>query len=194
MVSRVRVETMELGLRVLTEGAVHPPPYGPYVHGVAYPIAFDADGVLGAVSFATWDMYPGMLEAQWWCTVELFTRSDEGWGSAGGEHDNTTGPTPFQRPHVSGRDPYDWVQWHTNGPTGVWEQEPRQRFSFFGIAPVETKHLTVRDAHGGERALRITAFNGAYVAVVAGEEATLTGYDAHGRPLGAFDIPGEPIR
>ena len=49
---RLNVETTDLGLRVLSEAAVHPPPLGPYVHGVAYPIAFDVNGALSAVSFA----------------------------------------------------------------------------------------------------------------------------------------------
>jgi len=182
---------MDLGLEVLTEAAVHPPPYGPYVHGVAYPIAVDVDGMLGAVSFATWDLYPGMLEAQWWCTVELFAHYDGEWGSCGGEHDNTTSPTPFQRPYAAASDPDNWVHWHTNGPVGIWEQEPRQRISFFGVAPMETERLVVRSKDGRERALRITAWNGAYVAVVAGDTATLTGYGANGRRLGAFDIPGD---
>jgi hypothetical protein len=143
----MNVDTTEIGLEVLTEAAVQPPPYGPHVHGVAYPIAFDVDGVLGAVSFATWDMYPGMFEAQWWCTVELLVRHDGEWGSCAGEHDNTTGPTPFQRPRAAESDPNGWVDWHANGPAPTWEQEPPQRLSFFGVAPVETARLTVT---GGE--------------------------------------------
>jgi hypothetical protein len=180
------VETTDLGLRVLSEAAVHPPPLGPYVHGVAYPIAFDIDGALGAVSFGAWDLYPGMLEAQWWCTVELFVRYGDGWGSCGGEHDNTTSATPFHRPADG-----DWIEWHSNGGGGRWVEEPRARFSFFGIAPAGTERLTVRDEDGRERDLRITPWNGAYVAVVAGETATLSGYDASGHLLGAYDLPGE---
>jgi len=45
-----------------------------------------------------------------------------------------------------------------------------------------------------ERDLRITPWNGAYVAVLAGETATLAGYDASGQFLGASDFPGEAER
>jgi hypothetical protein len=183
----MHMDTTELGLAVLTAEAVHPPPYGPYLHGPVHPIAFDIEGALGAVSFATWDMYPGMLDpAEWWCTVELFVRGDAGWGSCWGQYDNTTTPTPFQRPAADGY----WIAWHSNGGADEWDDEPRRRFSFFGVAPTGTERLTVRGEDGRERDLRITPWNGAYVAVVAGATATLTGYDADGRRLGADDLPG----
>jgi hypothetical protein len=53
--------------------------------------------------------------------------------------------------------------------------------------------LTVRGEDGPERDLRITPWCGAYVAVVAGATAKLTGYDAAGRRLGAHDLPGDPF-
>ena len=68
---------------------------------------------------------------------------------------------------------------------------PRTRFSFFGVAPAGSERLTVRDEEGHERDLRITPWNGAYVAAVAGETATLSGYDVSGHLLGAYDLPGE---
>jgi hypothetical protein len=52
------MDTSDLGEAVLEAGAVPRPPHGPYVHGPVYPIAFDSDGVLGAVAFASWDLYP----------------------------------------------------------------------------------------------------------------------------------------
>src|SRR4029453_16682051 len=100
--------------------------------------------------------------------------------------DNPTSTTPFQRP-VEG----DWIEWHSNRGGAGWDEEPRARFSFFGIAPSGTERLTVRDANGRERDLRITPWNGAYVAVVAGETATLTGYEASGQFLGAYQTPRE---
>src|SRR5262249_46384873 len=99
-----------LGAVVLARGTVDPPAHGTPVRDVAYPIAFDAGELLGAVAFATWDPYPGDFEPEWWCTVELFLRYPDGWHSCGGEHDNTTSATPFERP-VEG----DWIEWHSNG-------------------------------------------------------------------------------
>jgi hypothetical protein len=175
-----------LGAAVLALGTVDPPASGTPVRDVAFPIALDAGELLGAVAFATWNPYPGGFEPQWWCTVELFVRDGNSWHACGGEHDNTTSAMPFQRP-VEG----DWIEWHSNGGVGGWDEEPRTRFSFFGVAPTGTDRLTVRDEDGHERDLRITPWNGAYVAVVAGETATLTGYDASGHLLGAYDLPGE---
>lgn len=173
-------------MAVLALGRVEPPARGTPVRDIAYPVAFDAGELLGAVAFATWDPYPGDFEPEWWCTVELFVRcGGDDWGWCGGEHDNTTSATPFQRPADG-----DWIEWHSNGGVGGWDEEPRARFSFFGIAPAGTERLTVRGEDGRERDLRITPWNGAYVAVVAGETATLSGYDASGQLLGAYDLPG----
>jgi hypothetical protein len=180
------VDTSELGEAVLTSGTVEPPLDGAPLHDVLHPIAFDADEVLGAVSFAIWDPYPGDFEPEWWCVAELFMRRDGEWASCWGQHDNSTSPTPFQRPAADG----EWVHWHSNGPAPVWEEEPRERFSFFGIAPEGTERLTVRGEDGRERDLRITPWCGAYVGVVAGGTATLTGYDAAGNRLGAYDLGG----
>jgi hypothetical protein len=50
----------------------------------------------------------------------------------------------------------------------------------------------VRGEDGRERDLRITPWCGAYVGVVAGATATLTGYGAEGRVLGVEALPGPP--
>jgi hypothetical protein len=60
------------------------------------------------------------------------------------------------------------------------------RHTFFGIAPAGTARLTVTDEAGRTRDLPITAWNGAYVAVVAGARSTLTGYDERGERLGSL--------
>jgi hypothetical protein len=175
----------DLGAAVLIAGTLDPPSHPVPVRDAAYPLAFDAGELLGAVSFATWDPYPGDFEPEWWCVAQLFIRRDGQWHWCGGEHDNTTSATPFQRPAEG-----HWIEWHSNGPAPIWDDEPRQRFSFFGIAPEGTARLTVRDEDGRERDLRITPWCGAYVGVVAGATATLTGYDAGGRRLGAYELPG----
>jgi hypothetical protein len=51
---------------------------------------------------------------------------------------------------------------------------------------VGTARLVVTDEAGRGRDLRVTAWNGAYVAVVSGLRSTLTGYDEHGDILGSF--------
>src|SRR5262245_59894040 len=84
------VDASELGEAVLAAGTVQPPLDGSPVHDVFHPVAFDADEVLGAVAFATWDPYPGDFEPEWWCVAELFVRHGDAWGSCFGEHDNTT--------------------------------------------------------------------------------------------------------
>jgi hypothetical protein len=55
--------------------------------------------------------------------------------------------------------------------------EPRQRRSYFGIAPVHAARLTVTAADGCERELRVTPWNGAFVVASPGTHSTLTGYD-----------------
>jgi hypothetical protein len=173
------------GLAVLAAGRVPGPPAPPYEAGVGYPLAFDICGRIAAVSFAALDVYPD-LSSGWWCLVEQFSLQDGAWGFAGGEHDNTTTSTPFERPTSVDNGVADWLDWGSNGGWGEWEDEPRRRHSAFGIAPVHTARITVTTVDGSERDLRITPWNGAYVMVAPGPRSTLTGYDAQGRVLGTF--------
>ena len=72
------------------------PPTPPFHAGVAYPLAFDVQDRIAAVSFAALDAYPD-IEPGWWCLVEQFFLDDDGnWQRAGGSHDNTTTPAPFE--------------------------------------------------------------------------------------------------
>lgn len=176
-----------LGPQLLDHGTVSGPPAQPWQRDTAYPIAVDVDGRLGAVSFAVLDMYPDIAPG-WWCLVTTWSRGREGWVYAAGESDNTTSPTPFERPLKPENSLLSWCDWHTNGGAGHWgdEDEDPWRHTFFGIAPAGTARLTVTDESGRERDLRVTPWNGAYVAVVSGLRSTLTGYDERGRILGSF--------
>lgn len=62
----------------------------------------------------------------------------------------------------------------------------------FGIAPVGTARMTITDGTGRERDLRITPWNGAFVAVVRGTMHVLTGYDASGIVLGSTAYSQDP--
>ena len=79
-----------------------------------------------------------------------------------------------------------WVDWHSNGGYAGWDEEPRERHSYFGIAVAGTARLTVTTTDGVERDVRITPWNGAYVVAAPGTHSTLTGYDAQGNVLGGF--------
>jgi hypothetical protein len=174
-----------LGVAVLTAGRVPGPPSPPYEVAVAYPLAFDVYDGLGAVSFAALDAYPD-IDHGWWCFVLQFALHDGAWYAGGGEYDNTTIPTPFARPSE-----LDWVDWGTNGPNGVWDEEPRDRHSCCGIAGPSTARLTVT-ADGRTRDVRITPWNGAYVFVEPHLNSTLAGYDAAGTLLGTHSTENEP--
>jgi hypothetical protein len=57
---------------------------------------------LGARSgCCSWDMYPDMTDATWWCAVVLFSRCSGGREFAGSEYDNTRTLRPFQRPRTA---------------------------------------------------------------------------------------------
>ena len=131
----VRMES--LGLAVLAAGRVPGPPKPPFEVGVAYPLAFDVCDGIAAVSLAALGVYPDIDEG-WWCMVEQFSFHDGAWHFAAGEYDNSTTPTPFERPS----DP-DWSVWGTDGGNGGWDEEPRDRHSYCGIAPTGTARLTV---------------------------------------------------
>jgi hypothetical protein len=190
-------ETHRLAPEILATGIVPGPPAGPFVSGAAYPLAVDVDGCLGAVSFAALDPYPD-IEDGWWCVAMSFTLIDGAWTERS-QHDNLTQAQPFSRPLTPDNSRHDWCDWHTNGPAGLGDEEDEHpwRHGFFGVAPVGTARLTVTDEAGRERDLRITPWNGAYVAEVAGLSSTLTGYGADGRPLGSLmpvdGLDEEPI-
>jgi hypothetical protein len=179
-----RTET--LGAAVLTAGRVPGPPTAPFERAVAYPLAFDVCDGIGAVSFAAFDVYPD-IHRGWWCLVEQFVRHDGAWHPAGGLYDNTTVSTPFERPAGT-----DWVAWATNGGNGRWDDEPYDRHSYCGVAPVGTARLTVT-TNGATRDVRITSWNGAYVVVASGLNSTLTGYGADGNVLGTFTTTNRPV-
>jgi hypothetical protein len=175
-----------LGVAVLTAGRVPGPPSPPYKRAVAYPLAFDVCDGIGAVSFAVFDVYPD-IDRGWWCLVEQFSLHDGAWHPAGGLYDNTTIATPFERPAG-----IDWVDWGTDGGNAGWDEEPRDRHSYCGIAPVGTARLTVT-TNGDTRDVRITPWNGAYVVVAAGLNSTLTGYDTEGNVLGTISTTNRPV-
>ena len=178
------------GLAMLAAGRVPGPPTPPYEVGVGYPLAFDVCGRIAAVSFAALEVYPDIAPG-WWCLVEQFSLYDT-WGFAGGEHDNTTTPTPFERPTSVEHSELDWLDWVSNGGWGEWEDQPRERHSCFGIVPVRTARLTVTTVDGSERDVRITPWNGAYVVVAPGPHSVLTGYDVDGNVLGTLSSEATP--
>jgi hypothetical protein len=174
-----------LGVEVLASDRVPGPSSPPHDVGVGYPLAFDVCGRIAAVSFAALDVYPDIASG-WWCLVEQFIRSDGTWGPAGGEHDNTTSSTPFERPTCVENSELGWLDWLSFGGAPEWDDEPRRRQSYFGIAPVQTARLTVTAEDGCERELRITPWNGAFVVVSPGTHSTLTGFDLQGNVLGTL--------
>jgi hypothetical protein len=180
-----------IGLAVLAAGRVPGPPDPPYEVGVGYPLAFDVCGRIAAVWFAALDVYPEIAPG-WWCLVEQFSLHEGAWRFAGGEYDNTTTPTPFERPTSVENDTLDWLDWGSNGGWAHWEDEPRERHSCFGIVPVRTARLTVTSVDGHQRGVRITPWNGAYVVVVPGPHSTLTGYDIDGNVLGTLSSQATP--
>ncbi len=171
-----------LGTAVLTAQRVPGPPSPPFKVSEAYPLAFDVCDEIAAVSFAALGVYPD-IDRGWWCMVEQFRRSDGHWHPAGGSHDNTTTSTPFERP-VTG----DWIEWGSHGGSSVWEEEPRERHSYFGVAPAGTARLSVTTPDGRPRDVAITPWNGAWVVVVAGPTSTLTGRDSNGAIIGETDF------
>ena len=130
------------------------------------------------MSFAALDVHPDTDRA-WWCMVEQFRRRDGHWHLAGSSHDNTTTATPFERPATG-----EWIQWGPDGGHRIWDEDPRVRDSYFGIAPVGTARLSVRTNDGGERDVATTPWNGAWVVVGSGVSSTLIGRDANGEILG----------
>jgi hypothetical protein len=67
----------------------------------------------------------------------------------------------------------------------MWEQEPRERHSYFGIAPAGTTRLSVTTPDGRTRDVAITTWNGAWVVVAPGITSTLVGRNDAGLVLGA---------
>ena len=173
---------------MLAAGRVDGPPQAPWRRDRAYPLALAinvADGI-AAVSFAVPDMYPD-IEPGWWCEAVTYSLRDDRWRHAGGESDNNTAADPFTRPRNATNSMHDWCDWHSNGGLMRWSKDdpPEWRHTFSGIAPHGTARLTVTDERGHTRALQITPWNGAYVAIVAGGHSTLTGFDARGDRLGS---------
>ena len=103
--------------------------------------------------------------------------------------DNTTTDQPFARPQVPTNCDRSWIDWPSYCGVSSWDGIPGypDRHMFFGIATVGTARLTVTTPDGRERELRITPWNGGYVAVVAGERSVLTGYGATGEVLGTVN-------
>lgn len=151
------------------------------MRGARYPLAVDIDGDLGVVSFAALALHPH-IDSGWWCVAQMFERSGAGWAGSS-EDDNTTSPTPFTRPLVAENGP-GWLDWGSNCGLMGWG-DGDFRLMCFGIAPVGTARMTITDGTGRERDLRITPWNGAFVAVVRGTSHVLTGYDASDRVLGS---------
>jgi hypothetical protein len=180
-----RLET--LGSAVLTAGRVPGPPAAPYEVGVAYPLAFDVCDGIAAVSFAARDVFPD-IDRGWWCLVEQFWLSDGHWEPAGGSYDNTTTATPFERPTAIANSSVEWIDWVSNGGHAIWDQEPRERHSYFGIAPAHTTRLSVMTTDGRTRDVAITPWNGAWVVAATGVRSTLVGYDAAGAVLGTATL------
>lgn len=182
-------DQQRLALDALAAGRVDGPPPGPWEPGRAYPLALDVDEANGiaAVSFAILDLYPDIAPG-WWCEAITFAFRGGRWRFAAGESDNCTAPDPFSRPASATNSLHGWCDWHTNGGLGGWGEDdpPAWRHTLFGIAPEGTARLTVTDETGTTRDLRITPWNGAYVAIVAGVRSTLTGCGERGERLGAF--------
>ena len=131
-----------VGLAVLRAGHVPGPPRPPFQPGIAYPLALHVHDGIAAVSFAALDTYPD-IDRGWWCLVEQFASDDDGtWHHAGGAHDNTTTPTPFERPTHPENSRTAWIDWPSDGGHGEWGSRPMQRHSYFGIAPTTTDRLT----------------------------------------------------
>lgn len=139
------------------------------------------------MSFVALDVYPDIARG-WWCLVEQFSSSDGTRGGAGGEHDNTTSSTPFKRLTSAENSELDWLDWLSFGGAAEWDDEPRRRQSYFGIAPVQTARLTVTAEDGCERELRVTPWNGAFVVASPGTHSALTGYDVEDNVLGTLSI------
>jgi hypothetical protein len=77
------------------------------------------------VSFAALDVYRDIASG-WKCLVEKFSLSDGTWGHAGGEHDDTTSSTPFERPTSVKNEERDRVVWLSSGGAPEWDDEPRR--------------------------------------------------------------------
>jgi hypothetical protein len=171
---------------IVDAGVVPAPPAGPLEPGVRYPLAFDREGDLGAISFAVLDLHPGIAKGMW-CETLIYARGSGGGWADIAEHDNTTSPRPFERPRSAENSDAPWLDWHSND--GLRERGThRYLTSFFGIAPAATARLTVTPAGGAERDLRISAVSGAYVAAIPAAAWTLTGYGVDGERLGTLTM------
>ncbi len=162
---------------------------GPPEAGVKdHPVAVDIDGQFGAVSWVYFNRSRAIARG-WWCDATIYRYGPMGWGEVTAAADNTTAEQPFVRPHVPTNCAMSWIDWPSYCEVSSWDGIPGypDRHMFFGIATVGTARLTVTTPDGRERDLRITPWNGAYVAVVVGETPVLTGYDATGAVLGTLD-------
>jgi hypothetical protein len=170
---------------ILTSGVVPTPPVGPLAPGVRHPLAVDIQDGLGAISFAVLDLHPRIAKGMW-CEAVVYVGGPDAWTEYSTE-DNTTSPRPFERPVDEGTNVDGWVQWHSNG--GLAQRGKHDYLtSFFGIAPATTGRLTVTPGGGEERELRVTPYNGAYVAAVPAPSWILTGYSVDGQRLGEFAL------
>lgn len=149
---------------------------------VAYPFAVDRAGDAGAVLF-------GFGRREWRCVAHVFRCQGEAWTEYH-EHDNTTSPTPFERPMTSANSSVGGIDWHSNGPL-LGNERDGWIHSYFGIALTTTARLVVTPEGGSPRDLAITLWNGAYVAAVAARSSTLTAYDAKGQQIDAVTYPTE---
>ncbi|RKQ94014.1 hypothetical protein C8N24_3890 [Solirubrobacter pauli] len=157
----------ELGFAVLDAGHVPGPPAPPFKIGTGYPLALCVNGDLAAVSFAVLDAYPDIAMG-WWCFLESYQRTNGLWGYTAAPHDNTTSETPFARPTGG-------IEWVSFGGVSGWDDEPKQRHSYFGIAGTDIARLAI-----GTCEVPITPWCGAWVVIAPGDASTLTAYDAAG--------------
>ncbi len=180
--------SMEAQLPEILEAGCRPVSHGccgghPGDDDRAHPLAVDIGGDLGAVSFAVFDPYPDTASRLGGAWRPACSARRTGAGLPTSRASTTTRPRP-RRTRV--RLPARTATAGSIGtPTAPFSASGRAttaredwRHGFFGIAPAGTARLVLADEHGRERDLRITPFNGAYVAYLRGTRSTLMGYDA----------------
>jgi hypothetical protein len=145
---------------ILDTGVLPAPPARSLEPGVRYPLAFDREGDLGAISFAVLDLHPRIAKGMW-CEMLIYARGRGGRWADIAEHDNTTSPRPFERPRSAENSDAPWIDWHSNA--GL-----RQGGTYWYVT--------------------ISGASGAYVAAIPAAAWTLTGYGVDGERLGVLTM------